>query len=172
MSEVDPSFFAPTPPAANEVTNALTDFDARLICDLVAQIREPKTVLAQYNLTPEQFAAKAKNPMFVAAYRETERVWKSDMNIQTRVRLKAAFLLEDSLVPLHKIVTDVNMPVRAKLEAIEQLTKISTVANVPKETASSEKHNIVINIGGDHPPIKVVAETSNERATAIIPAGS
>lgn len=171
MSEVDANFFAPAVPAQSP-TDALTDFDARLICDLVAQIREPATVLAQYGMTNEDLAAKAKNPMFISAYRETERVWKSDMNIQTRIRLKAAFLLEDSLVPLHRIVTDVNMPVRAKLEAIEQLTKISTVANVPKDAGGSgEKHNIVINIGGDRPPIKVVSETVNERTTASIPAG-
>jgi hypothetical protein len=170
MSEVDPGFFAAVRIAA-QPTDSLTDYDARLICDLVANIREPADVLKQYGLSAADLQAKARNPMFAAAYRETERVWKSDMNIQTRVRLKAAFLLEDSLVPLHKIVTDVDMPVRAKLEAIEQLTKISTVANVPKEGAGSgEKHNIIINIGGDRPPVKIVAESNNERSTAIIPA--
>lgn len=170
MSEVDPSFYSPTV-ATQENMSALTDFDTRLILDLVAKLREPKDVLESYGITSLELAAKAKNPMFASAYRETERVWKSDMNIQQRVRLKAAFLLEDSLVPLHRIIMDQNMPVRAKLEAIEQLTRISTVANVPKEAGGAgEKHSITINIGGDHKPVTIVAEQGNERSTAVIPA--
>jgi hypothetical protein len=81
------------------------------------------------------------------------------MNIQQRIRLKAAFLLEDSLLTLFNIIRQDGIGIQAKLEAVEKLVKISTVANVPKEGAASEKHNITINIGGNAPPIKVVAET-------------
>ena len=176
MSEVDPNFFAPvemTPDAPSSHDEAANDHDARLIWDLVSKIRAPADVLRHYGLTAAQFAAKAQSPIFKNAYQEAERVWNSDMNIQTRVRLKAAFLLEDTLVPLHRIATNSNMPVRARLEAIEQLTKISTVSNVPKEVgAGGEKHNIVINIGGDRPPIKITAETKDERSEATIPAGT
>ena len=148
----------------SSVLDAINDSDARLICDLVANIRPAAEVLKAHGITPTEFAAKAKNELFAGAYREAQKVWKSDMNIQQRIRLKSAFLLEDSLPNLHRIITAEGIGVNAKLEAIEKLIKISTVANVPKEGAQREMHNITINIGGDRPPIKVTAETSNERA--------
>ena len=151
---ISPELFpALAPPPPPDLKAAISDFDARLICDLVANIRAKDEVLAQYGLTVADLKTKAASPMWASAYREAERVWKSDMNIQQRIRLKAAFLLEDSLLPLFNIIRDAAMPVSAKLEAIEKLTKISTVANVPKELGTGERHNIVINIGGTKAPL-------------------
>lgn len=165
---VDPSFFAPAQVTAASGKDAVNDHDARLIWDLVSKIQKPEDVLRTYGISAAEFAAKAKNPIWAGAYREAERIWKSDMNIQTRVRMKAAFMLEDSLLPLFRIIQNTDMPVNARLAAIEQMTKISTVSNVPKEQGVGEKHNIVINIGGDRPPIKIVSEQGNERSTAVI----
>lgn len=153
--EVFPPMFAvePTTPDAPEAINGV---DARLIWDLVSNMRRPEDTLKSYGLEAGDLAIKAQNPLFASAYREAERVWKSDMNIQTRIRLKAAFLLEDSLMSLFNIIRQDGIGVNAKLEAIEQLTKISTVANVPKENAATEKHNITINIGGATPIITTV----------------
>ena len=146
------------------VLDSLSDHDGRLIMDLVSNIRPAAEVLKAYGITPSEFAAKAKNEMFASAYREAQKLWKSDMNINQRIRLKAAYCLEDSIPNLYKIVTAQGIGVNAKLEAIEKLIKISTVSNVPKEGAQREMHNITINIGGDKPPIKIVAESHNERA--------
>jgi len=146
------------------VLDGITDHDARLIADLVSNIRPPAEVLTQYGLTAQDFAAKAKNPQWAAAFRETKRVWASDMNMQTRIRLKAAFLLEDSLLPLFRIIKAENMPVSARLEAIDQLTKISTITNVPKDVGTGEKHSITINIGAGMPPTVITAqESGNDR---------
>lgn len=162
--EVFPVMFAeePVTPGAADAINGV---DARLIWDLVSNLREPKDTLKIYGLEIGDLAVKAQNPLFSSAYREAERVWKSDMNIQTRIRLKAAFLLEDNLLTLHNIIRQDGIGVNAKLEALEQLTKISTVANVPKENAAMEKHNITINIGGGAPPIKITAETPHGSGT-------
>jgi hypothetical protein len=108
-----------------------------------------------------QLAAKAHSPAWAAAYRETERLWKSDMNTQQRIRMKAAFLLEDSLLPLFNIIRNPEMGVTSKLAAIEQLTKISTVANVPKAEEAREQHKITILIGRDHPPLVVSSEPAH-----------
>lgn len=166
MAEIDAGFFPAAvaePPTA--AVDGLNSHDARLIWDLVANIRPHSDVLATYGISKTELAQKAQNGLFASAYREAERLWKSDMNIQQRIRLKAAFLLEDSLLSLFNIIRADAMPVNAKLEAIEKLVKISTVANVPKEAAAGEKHNITINIGGNAPPIKVTAESSNGTAT-------
>lgn len=160
---VNSQVFSP-PAVLSAVSDALTDHDARLIFDLVSKVRKPSDVLAAYGLTPLDLAAKSQNTLWAQAYREAQRVWASDMNVQQRIRLKAAFLLEDSLIPLFKIITSDQMPVNAKLEAIEQLTKISTVANIPKDQLNGgEKHSVIINIGGGAPAVRV--ESGNDRAT-------
>jgi replicative superfamily II helicase len=142
---------------SQEATEGVNGVDARLIWDLVSNMRPAAEILKNYGLSPGDLAVKAQNELFTSAYREAQRLWKSDMNIQQRIRLKAAFLLEDSLPRLFQIVTSDN-PVNAKLNAIEQLQKIAIVTNDPKKGDSMEKHNITINIGGAAPPINVVAE--------------
>jgi len=163
-SELDPSFFPPVPAPLppSEKLDGLNDYDARLIFDLVAGIRNRSAVLAQYGLSYEQFVEKTRSPMFAAAYRETDRLWKSDMNTSQRIRMKAAFLLEDSLVPLFNVIRDPAMGVTAKLNAIEQLTKISTVANVPKDAAQTEQHKIIIQIGAAAAPIVVTSAPAQQ----------
>lgn len=148
----------PVPVGTSDVMETINDIDSRLIADLVANIRQPADILAQYGITVEQLASKMRSPLFFGHFRDTQRLWNSDMNAQQRIRAKAAFILEDTLPQLHKIASGQQVPVNAKLAAIEQLTKISTVAHVPKEaSAGGEKHSIVINIGGDKQPI-IIAE--------------
>jgi len=158
-------FQLPEIPQPASATDGITGHDARLIFDLVSNIRPKQEVLASYGLSVADLQAKAQNPLWAGAYRETERVWKSDMNIQTWIRLKAAFLLEDSLPSLFNIIRADGVSINSKLAAIERLEKISTVSNVPKENATTEKHNIVINIGGGAPPIKVTAEVPSGQAS-------
>lgn len=163
---MDPSFLpmisAPLAPSGK--LDGISDHDARLIFDLVSNMRPKADVLAQYGLTINDLAAKAQNTFWAHAYRETEKIWKSELSTAQRIRLKAAYLLEDSLIPLHRIITSDQMPVSAKLNAIEQLTKISTVSNVPKADGNSEKHSITINIGGK-PPLVVTASKSHDGTT-------
>lgn len=166
-----PTFFQPVAPAPSNPSEGVNDHDARLIWDLVSNMRKPADVLASYGITANELRAKANNGLFASAYREAEKLWKSDMNVQQRIRLKAAFLLEDSLMPMFTIIHSVDMPVSAKLEAIEKLMKISTVAAVPKEGAGvggGEKHSITINIGGAATPITITSETVDGTATAAI----
>lgn len=138
---------------------AITDHDARLIFDLVANMQEQSKVIARYGITAEDLAAKVRNPAWQQAYSETKKVWNSDMNTAQRIRLKAAFLLEDSLPSLWAIVRDAKASTGAKLAAIEQLTKISTVGNVPKESnGGGERHNITINFGAGRVPVTIVQE--------------
>lgn len=157
----------PEIPAAPAALEGITSHDARLIWDLASNIRPRAEVLTTYGLTLSDLQAKAQNGIWAGAFREAQRVWKSDMNAKTRIQLKAQFLLEDSLPTLFRIITQEGISINAKLEAIEQLTKISTVANVPKEAPLMEKHNITINIGGDVKPITVSAEIPNVGTSVV-----
>jgi hypothetical protein len=158
-------------PADNRA--ALTDFDSQLILDLVARLRTPAAILSHYGLTKEDLVARTRNPEWAGRYREQLAFWNSDVNLRDRIRAKAAYLLEDSLVPLFRIVTS-DKSSAAKLEAIEKLIKISTVAHVPKDLEpTGEPRRISIHFGGATIPQKVivVSETPNERtAIGILPA--
>lgn len=160
MFGTGPADLMPEKPVDDADLQTLTDYDARLICDLVAGIRAPAAILSQYGVTKEDLVRKTRIPAWASMYRETKKNWEADLNIQQRIRLKASFLLEDSLVPLFNIIKDKNMPVNAKLEAIEKLTKISTITNIPKEGGGiAESHRIVINIGAGVTPTVISTAT-------------
>lgn len=153
--------FEVAPVLAISNREAITDHDARLIFDLVSNMQEQSKVIERYGITAEDLAAKVRNPAWAQAYAETKKVWNSDMNTAQRIRLKAAFLLEDSLPNLFAIIRDAKASVPNKLAAIEQLTRISTVNNVPKDSSGGgERHSITINIGKDRPPVTIVQETT------------
>ena len=152
--------------AQSSKLDAMTDFDTQLICDLIAGLRRPSEILAKYGLTQEDLVQRVNNPAWAEQYRETAKTWNADKNITQRIRLKASFLLEDSLVPLFNIIRDKAMPVAAKLEAIEKLTKISTVTNTAdKGGGTGERHSITINIGPGVQPVR-----AEGRVVAHVPA--
>jgi hypothetical protein len=90
--------------------------------------------------------------MFRSAYQEAKRLWSSDLNVQERIRLKAAYMLEDSLTDLFKIIKDEGQPSSSKLEAIEKLGKLSQVM-AQKTAMAGENHKIIINVGNSSPVV-------------------
>jgi hypothetical protein len=138
--------------------------DAQLIWELVSNISSKEEVLARHGLDAKALAARTRNPMFRSAYQEAKRLWSSDLNVQERIRLKASYMLEDSLPDLFKIIKDDSQPGAAKLEAIEKLGKLSQVM-VQKQGMQGERHTIIINVGDakpveiDYVPPAIEAET-------------
>jgi hypothetical protein len=66
--------------------------------------------------------------MFRTAIREAKSMWKSDLNVKQRIQVKAAMLVEDSLLDVFAIIKNENMPAAAKLEAFEKLMKTADLA--------------------------------------------
>lgn len=164
---------APSVPAEREspgVRDAFTDFDNQLIADLVANLVPREKILQRYGLVEADLVARARNPEWQARYRQMHAVWNSDQNLKERIRTKAAYLLEDSLVPLFRIISGSGTHA-AKLQAIDQLTKISNISHNPKdEVQAGGGSRITINIGGGKGPITVGHEDENGRTIARIDA--
>jgi hypothetical protein len=156
------------PDSASVVRSALTDFDNQLILDLVANLRPATAILSHYGLSEADLVARQRNPDWVSRYREQHALWNSDAKLRDRIRAKAAYLLEDSLVPLFKIISG-HSSHTSKLEAIEKLIKISTVAVVPKDDRGdgAPVRQISIHYGGDK-PVTIVSETADERTAVRI----
>lgn len=131
-------------------TGALSGSDARLIWELVANISPPSQILGRHGLTPVDLKNKMRDKMFVAAYREVQQAWGSDLNVQQRIKIKAGLLLEDSLEDIILIIKDPLQSVANKLEATKQLGQLSQTIN-PKQAVAGEgsKFTVKINIGGD-----------------------
>lgn len=172
ISDAGPGTDTPDRPLVADHT-AITDYDNQLIADLVANLRPAVAILKHYGLTKDDIAAKARNPEWAARYQQISQQWNSNQNLRDRIRSKAAFLLEDCLVPLMKIISG-SATHAAKLEAIEKLIKISTVAHIPKDQEpQGEQRRIILNIGAGVGPITVVSETKDERtAVGILPASA
>lgn len=131
---------------------ALNDTDARLVWELAAEISKPAEILKRYGLTAQDLKAKTNDKMFIAALREAKNAWKSDLNVQQRVRLKAALLLEDSLVDILMIIKTPEMSAVNKLEATKQLASMGDVG--PRKTGSADPGSgfkLVINLGDNSP---------------------
>lgn len=134
---------------------ALNDSDARLIWELVANISPAADVLKRHGLTVADFAAKKRDTMFVAAFKEAKAVWNSDMNVQQRIKFKSGLLLEDSLQDLFLIIKNPEMAASLKMEATKQLGQLSQTIN-PKQSAESggSAFKLTINLGDS--PAKTV----------------
>jgi len=131
-----------------DASGALNASDARLIWELVANISPPLDILKRHGLTPADLAAKQKDKMFVAAFKEAKTAWASDLNVQQRIKIKAGLLLEDSLMDILMIIKTPEMNAANKLEATKQLGQLSQTIN-PKPTAGPEGQGfkLTINLG-------------------------
>jgi hypothetical protein len=138
---------------------AISQTDGRLAWELAAEITSVPDLLTRYGMSAHDFRNKLQDPMFRMAIREAKSIWKSDLNVQQRIRIKASFLVEDSILDIFAIIKNESQPAAAKLEAFEKLLK--TADMVPKAgkgdsaTASAFKINIIL---GDAPNQKVTID--------------
>lgn len=129
---------------------AISQTDGRLAWEIAAEISPIKDILTRYGLTTGEFQTKLKDKLFRSAIREAKILWKSDINVEQRIKLKARFLVEDSLLDIFAIIKNENMAAAPKLEAFEKLMR---AADVVPRARSGDGNNpgtgfkISINLG-------------------------
>jgi hypothetical protein len=137
------------PALESGAAEAISQTDGRLAWEIAAEITPVPDILARYGITPAEFKNKLKDPMFRVAIREAKSIWKSDLNVQQRIRMKAAFLVEDSILDVFAIIKNENHPAAARLEAFEKLIKTADMS--PKagkgDNSTAGAFKIVINLG-------------------------
>jgi hypothetical protein len=152
--------------------HALSQTDGRIAWEIAAEIADVPTILTRYGISPQGFKNKLKDPMFRMAIREAKALWKSDMNVKERIRVKAAMLVEDSLLDVFAIIKNENMPAASKLEAFEKLMKTADLAPKTGATqATAAGFKVVIQMG-DSPSQQVTIDglTVNDSAPAALTA--
>jgi hypothetical protein len=148
---------------------ALNESDNLLIWELVANISPPAKILTRHGLTAADLKLKMKDGMFIAAYREAKGAWEADLNVQQRVKLKSALLLESSLVDIMLIVKDPNMSASFKLEATKQLAAMGEVGTKKQGGAEGSAFKLTINLG-DSPAKSVTIDGHSIPATSQLTA--
>lgn len=127
---------------------ALNDSDARLVWELVANISPPAEILKRHGLTVQDFAAKKRDAMFIAAYKEAKSVWNSDLNVQQRIKFKAGLLVEDSLQDLFVIIKNPEMSAQLKIDAHKQLSALAgATGNKQQGGEGGSGFKLTINLG-------------------------
>lgn len=138
---------------------AISATDGRLAWEIAAEIAPIPDILKRYDISPVDFKNKLKDPMFRTAIREAKSMWKSDLNVQQRIRVKAAMLVEDSLLDVFAIIKNENMPAASKLDAFEKLTKTADLTPKAGKGDGGGGSSFKINIHlGDSPAQQVIID--------------
>lgn len=148
---------------------AISATDGRIAWEIAAEITTVPDILTRYGITPAEFKKKLQDKMFRKAIAEAKAIWKSDLNVEQRIRLKASFLIEDSLLDIFAMIKSENSPLATKLEAFEKLMKTANLTPKTKgegATTNGFKINIIL---GESASEKVVIDA--HAITADQPAG-
>jgi hypothetical protein len=130
--------------------------DARLALEIVSGLSKASDVLARYGMTEAQFREKLQNPQFKQLLRDTKQVWQSDLNVKERIRLKAALLVEDSLLGIFRMMGDKDSGPLTRLNAFRELARIASVEEKEnKGGGAGSKFVLNITVPGGAQPVVI-----------------
>lgn len=154
--------------------NAISQTDGRIAWEIAAEISDVPTICTRYGLSLSDFKKKLQDKLFRQALREAKALWKSDLNVKERIRLKAAFLVEDSILDIFAIIKNEQMPAASKLDAFEKLMKTADLA--PKtgaQPATAAGFKVVIQMGNSPgQEVRIDGHVVDNSAQPALPAES
>ncbi len=149
-------------PSLGTAMSAINSVDSRIAFELAADLCEPEDICERYSIEKADLAAKLQNPVFIQMFKEFKAIWKSDLSVKERIRIKSMTLVEDSLLDIHGIVTDDSRSTSARLDAFKSLAKVATVDAPDKEAADvGQRIAINISIPGAEKPVTYEGEIVN-----------
>lgn len=130
---------------------AITGIDSRLAVELALKITDVPTLLERYGITPEQLKAKLKDPQFRSIVKQARTAWQSDLNVKERIRLKAGFLVEDSLLAMFGMIHSEAVAPPVRNDAFKSLARVAAV-DAPENGKGGDGLRVVINFPSAGPP--------------------
>jgi hypothetical protein len=134
------------------------DSSSRLALDLAMNIRAPADIADAYGMTPQELSDLIKSDAQLRLQiREYKQVWSNPMNAVERIRIKAAVMVEDSLLDLWKIMTNEEQSPAVRLDTHRHLSKLADVE--PRKDAGDQgpKFSVTINVPGTTEPMTIDA---------------
>lgn len=135
-------------PATVAEFNAVSDRDSRLAVELAVQLRPTSEILQTYGISRQDLIRKFKDPMFKDMVKQAKSLWKSDLSVKERIRLKSQVLVEDSLLEIFSMIHNPENALPAKLDAFKQLARVAEVEQPDrKQGDTGTRFTVAINLG-------------------------
>lgn len=136
-----------------EGTHETVGYDERRLTHLAREIAmdilEVEDILRLNNVRPEEWEAIQDTPAFqVLLTREMER-WNSGLSTAERIRIKAMFLVEDSLLAASQVINNAAEGAQGRARMLEAVAKIANVGEKAQGGAEGGKVIIQIGMGAD-----------------------
>ena len=138
-----------------------------LALQLAAGLMPIPDLLKHFELDQKQLAEISKDPQFRSMYMEAKAVWHSALNTKERTKIKAAMMVEDSLLTMFQMLHNPEIAPPSKIAVFDKLAEIAGAKpeKVVGGGATGDKFTININIP-DREEEKIVLEVNNELENA------
>ena len=123
----------------------------QLAIELAAGLYSTQQIMEKFDLNKNQLLKITTTPQFRAMFTEAKVLWEKSENVKERTRLKAALLLEDSVIPLFSLIHNVDISPGARIDAFAKLMALADM-NPSKDGGSAgtgEGFKLNITIGGE-----------------------
>lgn len=143
--------------ASSRVTNELA-------IELAAGLYDTAQILERFNLNKNQLLKITADPHFRTLFQEAKVLWEKSSNVKERTRLKAALLLEDSVLPLFSIIHNVDLSPGARIDAFAKLMAVADMqpSRDGGSAATGEGFKLNITIGGEVEQSVLIEGISNQ----------
>lgn len=132
-------------PDANADTRELLVLLAR---EVAMELEDVDVIIQRKQITKSQYEKILNNPFYKKVLEAEREIWRSTLNAEQRLRIHAAFMLENALPDYYRRVKDPSENLNAVTEGIKTFAKIAGIGEKNTQQGSSEKFLISINIGG------------------------
>lgn len=123
-----------------------------LAMELVKDLDDADKVIRRYGLDLREYEELAKSRQFRAMLAEAGKEWDKASNTKERVRLKSAYIIEQSLERMYSELTNDAHPLSSRADLFGRIARIAELGNpAPATVANAEAFSITINLGAEKP---------------------
>ncbi len=133
----------------------MDDMRPRLAAELAAGLLPMRDILTRFDLTKQQLEKLLTDPGFRSAIVEFRGQWRDAGNARERIRVKAALAVEEGLIELYNMYTNLDINPNARLDAYKQLVTLSDTAPVKDATPEGSRFSVIFNIPGAEQPLTI-----------------
>ena len=143
---------------------------AKLAAEIARDQRDLVEILADYNLSLEQFNYLKTNAFFTRVLETATIEWNSDLSVHDRLRVEAAMYLEQGMPVMGARMLNEREELKDVVETAKMFAKVAGLGEAAGGSAPGEKFTINIDLGGDKtlrvekdvtPPMKVVEDAKS-----------
>lgn len=120
----------------------------RLAREIAMDILPIDTILANHNITPDDWARIQVHPRFIQLLISNQEAWGSSLNTAERVRVKSLAMVEEVLPEFYSRMHDARELLSGKVEVLKTIARFAGVSEKSGDVLG-EKFSVTINLGGD-----------------------